>query len=1816
MPRLFASVSLYFIAFITFLPSAWAGPAVPDYRYRSYADTDFYGSDLQPLFDTDVASCARACSVQADCAGFVFNQRASACFPKSALGQSSPYAGALSAVRQPAAPGLAAAAASRAARLGFLPPQDLQNAAAFARTLGLDYPLAASDPAEARAAARGRLRDGDSPAALRWMAQAVVLSDDAADWTQFSGYLLRAAKDRGSRSQQRRLRAQGYLAAVNGYLRAATPAAQAEALAAAARAQELQANGRAMLPLLRLAQDIAPDAGRAAQLEDATAKYGFRVLTSTVESDSAAPRICAEFSEDLEQAGTDYENYVRMAEAGLAVTVQGRQLCLDGAEHGKRYRLTLRRGLPAASGEQLYKDVELTHYVRDRSPQVRFPGRAYVLPAGGAAALPVETVNLTELDLRLRRVSSRNVLRTLQEGYFAKPLSHWEDKHFAADIAEEIWTGSAEVDTALNQAMTSRLPLEDALTGQKKPGLYALTARVPGADPYEDAGATQWFVLTGLGLSTMSGSDGLHVQVQGLADAKPQEGAEVSLISSANEVLATQTSDASGYVHFAPGLTRGTGGTAPALITARAGEGDFAFLPLNDAAFDLSDRGVAGRPAPGPVDVFLATTRGAFRAGETVHVTALARDSKAQAIDGLPLTAILLRPDGVEYTRQTSANGHQGGHVFALETGPAAPRGTWRIEIKSDLKAPALASRQILVEDFLPERIDFTQQVTNADALQPGGAAQISLQADYLFGAPGAGLKVEGSIRLTAANTLEQWPGFRFGRYDEAASAQTEYFGGQETGADGSASFTASLPAATPAVGKPLLATLTTRVADGAARPVERVLELPVRPAGPVLGIKPLFDDAAPEGSEAGFELIALSPDLKPMPMRVKWTLNRIETRYQWYQLYGNWNWEPITRRTRIATGEAQLGSDPLPLSQPVDWGRYELVVERLDGEYASAAFDFYAGWYAPEGSTETPARLELSLDRDSYTPGDTARLRIVPQAAGTALVSVVSNRLIHRMAVEVPAGETVIPLEVTQDWGSGAYVTATVIQPVTAERGRTPLRALGLAHAAVTQPGQQLQVSIDVPEAARPRGTQVAKIRVDGAAEGEEVWLTVAAVDLGILNLTGFTSPDPSAHYYGQRRLGMELRDVYGRLIDPGNGTLGRIRSGGDADSGMKMQSPPPTQDLVALFSGPLQVDADGEAEFPMTLPAFNGTVRLMAVAWSGKAVGQAEADMLVRDPVVVTASLPRFLAPGDESRARIEIVHADGPAGEMKLTATNAGGLTLGSLPASVTLAEQGKAVLDLPVTAETVGDHELTLTLTTPDGQELRQDLRMPVRANDPVTSETRRFTLAGGDTFLFSRDVFTGLRPGTARATISSGPLAKFDVPGLLAELDQYPYGCTEQVTSKALPLLYLSSVAQAAGLGNGPAVDARINAAIRKVLTRQAPSGAFGMWRADSGEFWLDAYASDFLSRARAQGYAVPQQAFAQAMDNLRNRINYAADFDTGGEEIAYALLVLAREGAAQMGDLRYYADVKGDAFATPLAAAQLGAALAAYGDQRRADRMFARAAQMIGSDEQGEARLWRADFGTRLRDTAGVLALAAEAGSEAVDRARLSSRLADASGTRSTQESAWTLMAAHALAQTPEDSGLLVNGQPVQGPFVEAADGQDTPELALTAANGRSAEITLTTLGVPQIPPAAGGFGYTIERSYYSLEGQLLDAQSVQAGARFVAVLRVNPHEKTGARLMINDPLPAGFEIDNPNLLRSGDLRDLDWLNPAEAEHAEFRSDRFLAAVNVRDASPVTLAYVVRAVTPGVFHHPAASVEDMYRPAYRARTGTGRVEVR
>ncbi len=1799
-----------FFVFACFSTLAQAENPVPDRHLVVTRDVDFFGADLDPLFDTSFEACQRACLSNTSCQAFTFNTRSNACFPKSAVSERQPFEGAISAEVLQTDAGILAQSTGRAEDLTFLSSIDLRNARNQALGIGARHPAGTWSMDAMVTAARDREAAGDALNAMRWTGAAVSRADSSDLWVDYARLLLSIKSQNAS--DLRRYRNQAVLASINGYLRASGDPVRATALAQLAGALEQTGRGRDMIGALRLAQAIQHRQDVANTLEQAIAKYGFRITEHRSDNESAAPRICAEFSEPLAKAGTDYASFVRVPDPGLVVQADGQQICIDGVQHGQRYALTFRKGLPAASGEALHKDVELSVYVRDRKPSVNFAGRAYILPKAADATLPIETVNLDQVELLLRRVSDRNLLRAIQDDYFGRPLSEYQDQAFSNDVAEEVWTGVGDVQNELNRTMTTRLPMGNVLADQP-PGIYALSARVNGRELYDDPGATQWFVLTDLGLTTLQGADGLHVFVRGLSDAAARQGVDLILLSRANRELARMTTDADGHALFTPGLTRGTGGSAPALVLARAGEDDLAFLSLTDPAFDLSDRGVEGRPAAPPIDVFLATDRGAYRAGEMINATALARDGQVAAISGLPLTAILTRPDGVEYARMLSTQGTAGGHVFNMPVGATAPRGTWTLEVKADLDAPALARQQVLVEDFLPERIDFDLSLPDGD-LRSGDTPPLTVEARYLFGAPGAGLLVAGTTSLRALRRMPAYPGYLFGRYDEVTGAQTGYLDGGETDQDGHVRLPMAIPVAR-LTDRPHEVEAIIRVQEGSGRPVERRLTRQLAPAGPMIGIKPGVDGVVAEGADAAFQVIQVAADTVSAPMQIRWTMNRVETRYQWYQQYGNWNWEPITTRKRVATGEATLGEDPMTVGGKVEWGRYELLVERLDGAYVSSSVDFYAGWYAPADASQTPDTLELSLDKPEYRSGDTAELRIVPRHAGTALISVMSNRVIDMQAVAVTQGENVIPLTVTDDWGAGAYVTAQVIRPMNVEAGQNPARALGLGYARIDPADRELDVRIDASETSSPRGPMDVVVSIDGL-EGGEGYVTLAAVDLGILNLTGFNSPDPSGHYFGQRRLGVDIRDLYGRLIDGMNGAAGRVRSGGDAGNQMSLAAPPPTEKLVAFFSGPIKVTAEGTARAQFDLPDFNGTVRLMAIAWSDTGMGQAARDVLVRDPVVVTATLPRFLAPGDQSQLLLEVVHTEGPSGRMGLDITAKGVQLSADVPSGIDLAAGEKVVLTLPIKAEGSGDHSLRVALTTPDGRQLTKSLTLPVRDNDPEVALTRRLSLAPGEALSVDQTVFESLRPGSGSAVISAGPLAKMNAPALLTALDRYPYGCTEQVTSQAMPLLYFEQVADAMGLGNAEQIDRRIEEAIARILTRQSSNGAFGLWRAGSGDFWLDAYVADFLSRARAEGHDVPAQPFAMAMDNLRNRVNYAPDFDKGGEDIAYALLVLAREGAARMGDLRYYADVKAQDLGSPLAAAQLGAALAAYGEQTRADRLFAQAARMIDTETSAEPQMWRADYGTRQRDRAAVLTLAVESGSTAVDRFALENALIPEGPHMSSQEQVWTLLAAQALIGDTSAAGLTVNDQPVSGPFVRTAQANGVIPQVIHNTGSTAVDVTLTTIGVPVTAPEAGGYGYAIERAYYDMEGQPVSLEGVTTGTRLVAVLKVVPFEKGEARLMVNDPLPAGLEIDNPNLLRSGDIRALDWLNPIEARHTEFRADRFLAAVDWRSDQPFQLAYIVRAVSPGAYHHPAATVEDMYRPQYRARTGSGDMTVR
>jgi uncharacterized protein YfaS (alpha-2-macroglobulin family) len=501
----------------------------------------------------------------------------------------------------------------------------------------------------------------------------------------------------------------------------------------------------------------------------------------------------------------------------------------------------------------------------------------------------------------------------------------------------------------------------------------------------------------------------------------------------------------------------------------------------------------------------------------------------------------------------------------------------------------------------------------------------------------------------------------------------------------------------------------------------------------------------------------------------------------------------------------------------------------------------------------------------------------------------------------------------------------------------------------------------------------------------------------------------------------------------------------------------------------------------------------------------------------------------------------------------------------------------------------------------------------------------------------------------RVSISVGPIATLDIPSLLTSLDRYPYGCAEQTVSRALPLLYANTVAAQIGIAPDKEIKERVQKAVDRVFEMQDGSGAFGVWGPSSGDLWLTGYVTDFLTRAKEQGFAVNPQGFNQALDRLQNFIAYAEDFEKGGEDRAYALYVLARNGRAPIGELRYYADTRLERFSTPLAQAQIGAALAMLGDKPRAERAFASALGGLNAVSPTNDTVYRADYGSGLRDSAALVTLAAETKTTTIEAPKLINVITKAYLGRaytSTQEQAWMLLAANALSQQAKEAKLVVNGAPVEAPLLRSLAADALEKASLTVANEGDAPIdaVVTVIGAGLIPEPAASKGFTIERSYYRLDGTPVDLASATGGSasvkqneRLVAVVKLEAKE-AGGRVLLVDRLPAGFEIENPRLVGSGDVTALDWLKTSvQPEHAEFRDDRFVAAfnfsganvqaANTENATPsgeaqaagpatsATVAYLVRAVTPGSFVHPAATVEDMYRPERYARSAAGKLTV-
>ncbi len=1619
------------------------------------------------------------------------------------------------------------------------------------------------------------------------------------------------------------------VAAYGAYRSSTQTAEQVRALSLLAEAQRQRSHFHEAELVLRqiLALDAQASAAKAA-LEQLLKAHPFGVQEMTAEAERDHPQLCLRFNRGLQNMqALNYKDYLRIApELDYVVRTEEMTLCLEGVRHGVEYAVTVLPGLTSAAGSATVSSTTQRMMVPDREPAIFFRGQRYVLPKVGSQGVPIVTVNTDAVQLSLWRVTDRNLVEEINRDRLGQSLYYWMLEDFKAERAEKVWEGALDTPGESNRETTTAFPIGQLLS-RPEPGIYLLAAELHEDDARYYEPITQWVLVSDTGLISYWGQDGLTVVANSLATGKALADVRLTLLSRSNRVLGTATTDANGVARLSAGLLRGTLGAEPVALTALSKDGDFALLELTQPAFDLADRGVSGRPSPGAVDAFMYTERGIYRPGETVHASVLLRDANAKALSELPATLRVLRPDGVESRRLSLAANPSGAHALSLPMDERAPTGLWRLHLHLDPEAEPVGQTAFQVEDFVPPLVEFNVSA-EAPQLIPGQPLAVEIAARFLYGAVAAGLRGEAELVIEAQQgPLEGYPGYHFGRADESWTPFRHSLTVPATDAQGQSRL-ALLLNTLPESSRPLEARLRVTLFEEGGRPVNRSLRMAVAPQRPMIGVRPLWGEGEIGLNQAAeFAIMARSvhgEQLSQYPL--EWVLYEEVRDYFWYRDHEHWTYRTVSTDRYLSSGKMQTGTAEQPgtLRLQQDWGHYRLEIKDPHSG-AVSSFAFSVGYGSTGQATQTPDKMQVTLDKAQYLPGEKAKVRLVPPFAGEVVLAVLNDgvRGVYRAQVPAEGAEFLLPVG---DWQAGAYITATALRPAQAGASRGPARAVGLAWLAMDRSPRTLDVTLTAPEQITPRQSVVIPVQVKGHSGPAS--MTLAAVDDAVLQITAYRAPDPAAHYYGKRQLGVEIRDLYGRLLDGWLGNPGSIRTGGDISAENLAALGKRSSRVVSLFSGVVALDAKGYGEVTLDIPDFNGRLRLMAVAFNAEAVGSAQTTVLVRDPLIAEPSLPRFLAPGDAADVRLSLTALDAPAGTYTVSLAGDGEVIAAQSSLSLSLMAEQRAWLDVRIQARQLGEGQLRLQMQGPEGMSMAREWDLSVRPAHAFITRTRSGYLQPGEALRIDPELLSDVHPDQARASILLASAPTVDVASLLKQLQQYPYGCLEQVTSRALPLLYWHTE-------QPPATHRGIQQALARIEAMQNADGGFGLWSATGpADLWLSAYALDFLQQAQQVGVSINEASYRRGLAFL-GRAVASGDFEpTQLPAVSYAHYVLAHSGTSKTAELRHFADTYLQTLPTRIAKAQIGAALTQAGDAARADTAF-KAAQ---DHQETAADAWRyRTYGSELRDRAALLALAARSQRSVDELFALATQLQERYQPNmavSTQEMAWLLVAAHHLKSRSAAFEFTLDGQRqqvTQGIWLSALPVDRLRQGITLSQNGTQAlYYALSTAGFPLNDSGPSSHGLQLSRQFYTREGTPLTLEQLSQNEVVVAVLEGQMQKPylPARRLLLVDLLTAGFELENA-ALGGANLRDLAWLgetltgliDPEATQstgvvHVDLRDDRFIAQLDLsQEDNQFKVAYLMRAVTPGEYALPPSFVEDMYAPSAHARTAGARVKI-
>ena len=1567
-----------------------------------------------------------------------------------------------------------------------------------------------------------------------------------------------------------------------------------------------------------------------------------------------------------------------------AYTINGSELKLYPAEKLEgNHSVFINEGIENIAGKKLSGTFTGNVTFENTEPSVSIPGKGVILPHSGKLMMPFEAVNLNAVDITIIKIYGNNIPQYLQENSIdgeyqlrqvAKPVKQTtlrldQDKsvnlhkktRFMLDIDKLIRTepgaiyrimigfrpaysvytckellhnnGNSEGDEDAEEYSYGRKIDEDDTFWARYDSYYPYGYNWeerdnPCSDSYynRERWASRNVLASNIGLIAKQGSNNnLTIAVTDILSAQPMENVELQLLDYQQQIIGKTVSGSDGLAEIS--LKR-----KPWLLLAKKGE-ERAYLKLDDAAsLPLSRFNVGGAQVQKGLKGFIYGERGVWRPGDSLFITFILDDQQNKLPRQHPVDFELYTPQGQLYKRLTSTKSLHNYYIFKTATDVSSPTGNWTAKVKA---GGAVFEKRIRIETIMPNRLKLNLSFGRRPALSKGDRPRGVLKAEWLFG--GAAKKFSAKVDAFMSSektTFSKLEEYTFDDPVRPFSSQLQNVFDGTLDESGTAAIDANINVEQQAPGR-LNASFMVKVFEPGGNFSISQVNLPYNVYSGYVGVK------TPKGSGFSGMLVTDTDhpvDIVSVDVNGKLRAGSKTVEVELYKMKWQWWWDEeensVSNFTQdeynklIQTERVQLlngkGRWNLRINQP-EWGRYLVRVRDPETGHTTGKV-VYIDWpnWSERMQNENPteaAMLSFTSSKEKYKVGEQVVLTIPTGNTGRGLISIENgSRVIKTQWFDAKKGQTQFKFTTTKEMTPNVFVNVTLLQPHSQTVNDLPIRMYGIIPLEIEDPGTILHPQITLAEEIRPETPSSITV---SEASGKPMTYTIALVDEGLLDITGFETPNPHQAFYAREGLGVKTWDLFDYVIGAYGGDLQRILSiGGDRQSGKGSKNPSANRfKPVVKFLGPFTSDG-GRQTHNFRLPQYVGSVRAMVIAGENGAYGFAEKTVKVKKPLMVLATLPRVLAPGEQLRLPVTVFAMKNTVKKVSIEVqSNAFSYPSGNRR-TLEFAVPGDKLAYIDLQTKNFEGIGKVKVIARSGGETAVYDVEMNIRNPNPVITKVSEHVIEAGASA--SLPFAANGIGGTNKATIEVSSIPPLNLDKRLSYLIQYPHGCVEQITSGAFPQLYLSSLLELPASKKAEA-ERNIKAAIARLNGFQLPGGGMAYWPgASEADEWSTNYSGHFLLEAEARGFSLPPAFLSQwkryQKDKAQSWSPSSYNFYNGDLLQAYRLYLLALAKAPETGAMNR---LKESGSLSPAARWRLAAAYRLTGQTEVAAALIRGLPATVKPYNQSYGT-----FGSDLRDQAMILETLTllNLKTQASGLARTIAARLSTDYWYSTQSTAYALIAISKYCGQNAAGSRLQFSYRVNQAAGKVNSGAYFWQLQLNPASRNSAVITntgknrlflkLAVAGKPAIGQAAMPENnpdiLNMRVNYFSRSGQLLDPSRLTQGTDFMAQVTISNPGKRGPynNLALSQLFPSGWEIINTRLNNNEEL-----VKSSPSDYRDIRDDRVNTYFSLAEGKEVSYFVLLNASYTGKYYLPPSYCEGMYNADINASSKGQWIEV-